>query len=424
MTQYALLGAGISGISAAYHLQQRGHLSVTLFESANVSGGLLGNFTINGFRFDKGVHLSFTTDEYVRGHFDETPYITHRPDPYNYENGIWLKHPVQNNLFPLSPNEKVEAIKSFLERPIIADVSNYQDWLIKQYGTYIAERFPIRYTKKYWTIPADQLSLDWISNRLYQPSFDEVLFGAFTDETPTTYYAKEMRYPKYGGYISFMQPMIDKCSVMYNKRAVVIDPDKKTIEFECGERIHYEKLASSIPLPDLIRLIKDVPRRIKDAADDLWATSVALVSLGFNRPDIPKHLWFYIYDELLLSSRVNAPSLKSPNNAPQGCSSLQFEYYYSKYNPLVMNKDDLIEHTITSLVETGLATRNDISVVDCRVLPYGNVVFSHGMVARRDEVRSYLASREIATIGRFGEWDYLWSDQSFLSGKRYASSLL
>jgi hypothetical protein len=30
---------------------------------------------------------------------------------------------------------------------------------------------------------------------MYQPSIDEVLFGAMTSQTPNTYYVKEMRYP-------------------------------------------------------------------------------------------------------------------------------------------------------------------------------------------------------------------------------------
>jgi hypothetical protein len=34
----------------------------------------------------------------------------------------------------------------------------------------------------------------------------------------------------------------------------------------------------------------------------------------------------------------------------------------------------------------------------------------------RKVVRDYLSSVGIETIGRFGEWDYLWSDQSLMSG--------
>ena len=35
----------------------------------------------------------------------------------------------------------------------------------------------------------------------------------------------------------------------------------------------------------------------------------------------------------------------------------------------------------------------------------------------RDIVLSYLVSKEIIPIGRFGRWEYLWSDQAYMSGR-------
>jgi protoporphyrinogen oxidase len=57
-------------------------------------------------------------------------------------------------------------------------------------------------------------------------------------------------------------------------------------------------------------------------------------------------------------------------------------------------------------------------------LPYGNVVFDLGMEARRDRVRAWLESQGIQVAGRFGEWDYLWSNQSLMSGLRAAERAL
>lgn len=54
--------------------------------------------------------------------------------------------------------------------------------------------------------------------------------------------------------------------------------------------------------------------------------------------------------------------------------------------------------------------------VDIRFEPYANVVFDHYIYKSRQLVRDYLDGLGIKTIGRFGEWDYLWSDQSLMSG--------
>lgn len=416
MRKITILGAGIAGISAAYYAKEL-NIESELFEARTSYGGLCDNFTINGFRFDYAVHLSFTQNEYVRSIFDQVNFLTHKPEAYNYSKGNWLKHPVQNNLFPLAVEEKILVIQDFINRPKEVRQENYEEWLISQYGHSFANQYPIPYTKKYWTLDADQLSTDWIGNRMYKPSVNEVLFGAMTDETPNTYYAKEMRYPKQGGYKSFIEGMAKECKINLNRKVMQIDPKEKYIVFQDGVKTHYEELLSTIPLPELIQMIDGVPSIIKEVAEELIATSVALVSVGFNRPDAAKHLWFYIYDEDIQAARVYSPSLKSPDNVPEGCSSLQFEIYYSKDKQMQMNNDELIQGVIRSIEKMDIAKREDIAVVDCRFVPYANVIFTHGMIEKRKIVRDYLKSIGIYTAGRFGEWDYLWSDQSLLSGK-------
>ena len=59
-----ILGAGISGLGAAYKLSCNGRQTVVL-EKDTTYGGLCGNFTIDGFRFDRFVHFSFAKDEQV-----------------------------------------------------------------------------------------------------------------------------------------------------------------------------------------------------------------------------------------------------------------------------------------------------------------------------------------------------------------------
>ena len=108
-----ILGAGISGISAAYHLGLNGKHCV-IFEKSDDWGGLCGNFNINGFRFDKFVHLSFADDPYIKELFvSQTPLYEHPSLCYNYYKGFWLKHPAQNNLAPLPNDEKVKIIADF-----------------------------------------------------------------------------------------------------------------------------------------------------------------------------------------------------------------------------------------------------------------------------------------------------------------------
>src|SRR5271157_5762933 len=51
--QVIVIGAGISGLSCAYRLQQLG-LPVTLLESSDRVGGLVGTYENNGYLFESG----------------------------------------------------------------------------------------------------------------------------------------------------------------------------------------------------------------------------------------------------------------------------------------------------------------------------------------------------------------------------------
>lgn len=411
-----ILGAGISGISAGYHLKKKGISSVVVEKDDNW-GGLCGNFKIDGFRFDKAIHLSFTEDDYVKSLFSQSSkYITHQPVSYNYYNGYWLKHPAQNNLFPLNPSEKIKIIKDFIQNNNKKDaLCNYEEWLKAQYGNYFSENFPMQYTKKYWGCAAKELSTTWVGNRMYTPNVEEILRGAFELKTPNTYYAKEMRYPEKGGYRSFLNLMADQCDIRLNKKVIRIHPENKIVFFADGQQYTYQKLISSLPLPEMKMLIPSMPDDVKNACSRLQYTNIILVNLGFKRKDIPKYLWFYIYDEDFYPARCNSPSMKSVDNVPEGCSSFQFEIYSTNSNPIHISEKEIIEHVIEKSEKMNLFHRDDILVQDCRLLKYGNVIFYHGMEKDRDLIHNYMKEMKISNIGRFGIWDYLWSDQSLKS---------
>ncbi|MBK7960891.1 MAG: hypothetical protein IPK04_06595 [Bdellovibrionales bacterium] len=72
---------------------------------------------------------------------------------------------------------------------------------------------------------------------------------------------------------------------------------KKLFFFENGRSEHYQQVVSSLPLPDIVDLIRDCPKTVKDAAKALCHTSAYLVTFGINKPHVDKDLWFYIYDE-------------------------------------------------------------------------------------------------------------------------------
>lgn len=420
MSKIVILGAGISGIGAGYFLSKNKENKVILFEKNNSWGGLCDNFEINGFRFDRFVHLSFTGNQEVRELFDKSvESLEHIPNPANYYKGYWLKHPAQNNLFPLEKEEKEKILHDFLNRKekTIDEIKNYEEWLRIQYGDYFAENFPMRYTKKYWGVEAKELETKWVGNRMYKPSIEEVKEGMQTTDTPVTYYAKKMYYPVKGGYKSYLNYLVKDLDIRLENEVLKIDPLNKIIYFKNGNKENYDKLISSIPLPEMVNIVENTPKEIIEKSKLLKWTSGYIVSIGLNTREIPPYLWFYIYDEDIPFARVYSPSHKSEDNCPEGCSSLQLEIYFEHNNIPQQSEEKILEKCIVKLEEMKIIKKENIIVKDIRFEKYANVIFDFNIYETRKEIRKYLKGLGIETIGRFGEWDYFWSDQSLLSGK-------
>ncbi|WP_392564223.1 FAD-dependent oxidoreductase [Orbus wheelerorum] len=413
-----ILGGGIAGISAGYHLKKR-CINNIIFEKDPDWGGLCGNFTIDGFRFDRFVHFSFAPDESDQRLFaGNIGMYEHTPFPSNYYRGYWLRHPAQNNLAPLTVDEKVKIIADFVTRPQkdVSEINNYDEWLRVQYGNYFAENFPFAYTRKYWGLEAKELETKWVGIRMYTPDIKQVLAGSFQTQEECFYFAKKMFYPKKGGFKSILNDCREGLDIRLNKKVIEINPSSKTIKFSDDTIAEYDRLISTLPLPEIIKMLPNVTENVLKAARDLRYTCGYQISLGFNRPDIAKYLWFYIYDEDILSSRVYSPNLKSPDNVPEGCSSLQAEVFFDN-KAQRPSADIVLQNTINKLIEMKIFDENDLIVKDIRFEPYANVTFVPSIYENRKIILDYLDTLGITSIGRFGKWEYAWTHQAFADGK-------
>ena len=58
------------------------------------------------------------------------------------------------------------------------------------------------------------------------------------------------------------------------------------------------------------------------------------------------------------------------------------------------------------------------------VVPYANVIFDLERAAAVETVHGYLDDVGVAYCGRYGDWGYMWTDESFISGERAAETAL
>ena len=421
----------MGGFGAAYRLHAEG-ITPAMYDKNLYHGGHTASFrNETGFLYDLGPHISFTKDTRIQDLFADSVDQQYEAVPININNywrGYWPQHPVQLHLHGLPEDVIIKVISDFVEdrqapeRP----VKTYADWLLASFGRTFAELFPMQYTRKYHLTTAENMSTDWLGPRIYRPSLEEMLRGALSPSAPQVHYITHFRYPRNGGFVSYLRKFVPLGNLKLNHELVAIDPTAQQLRFSNGVVAGYDRLISSVPLPELIRMIHGVPREILEASRLLACSACVLVNVGVNREDLSKAHITYFYDEDICFTRLSFPHMLSSSNVPPGTGSIQAEVYFSdKYKPLSGSPEDWIEPVIKDLNRCGILCDEDrVLFSNAVLLRYANVIFDLDRAGALKTVHDYLDDLGIAYCGRYGDWGYMWTDESFTSGERAAERAL
>ena len=431
MPNIVILGSGMGGFGAAYRFHAEG-ITPVMYDKNPYHGGHTASFRYDGgFLFDQGPHISFTKDPRIQELFADAvdqQYETVQINLNNYWRGHWPQHPVQLHLYGMPEHVIVKVITDFVEEHHAPErpIKNYADWLLASFGRTFAELFPMTYTRKYHLTTADNMSTDWLGPRIYRPNLEEVLHGALSATAPHVHYITHFRYPTEGGFVAYLQKLVPLGNLKFGHELVSVDPSQRELRFSNGAVTKYDGLVSSVPLPDLIPMIKNTPPDVLHAARRLACSTCVLVNVGVNREDISKAHMSYFYDEDICFTRLSFPHMLSARNVPPGAGSIQAEVYFSnKYRPLTGSPDDWIEPVIKDLHRCGLLREDDrILFKNAILVRHANVIFDLERAAALKTVHGYLDDLGIAYCGRYGDWGYMWTDESFKSGEQAAERAL
>lgn len=427
----AIIGSGMAGLGAAYRLRSLG-IASTMYDKNSYYGGHTASFQFDGgFLFDDGPHISFTKDPRIQDLLADgvdQEYETIQINLNNYWHGYWPQHPAQLHLHGLPQDVIIKVIADFVEesRKPERTVANYAEWLVASFGRTFAELFPMEYTRKYHLTTADNLSTDWLGPRFYRPTLEEMLRGALAPTAENVHYITHFRYPKQGGFMSYLKKLVPHDGVKLNHELVSIDPRENRLFFSNGTVAGYDALISSVPLPDLIGMIRGVPQDVVQASRRLACSTCVLVNVGVDRTDLSKAHMTYFYDSDVCFARLHFPHMLSIHNAPPNTGSIQAEVYFSeKYKPMTGTPEAWIQPVIRDLRRCGLLREEDrILFSNAMLVKYANIIFDLERTEALRIVHGYLDDIGISYCGRYGDWGYLWTDESFVSGEGAAQKVV
>jgi protoporphyrinogen oxidase/glycosyltransferase involved in cell wall biosynthesis len=458
-----IVGAGPTGLSAAYHLGQLGAGAMLLERNATV-GGWCRSIKDQGFTFDYAGHIMFSNDPYVLKLYDillgDNQHWQMR-EAWVYSKQVYTRYPFQGALYGLPPDVIKECIIGAVEArhgitssaaatPASAQVAdccadgtadvanstycapaseprNFEEFIYKVWGAGIARHFAIPYNRKLWTVPLSEMETSWLGGRVPLPDLGEIIDGALQPVAKPMGPNARFGYPKRGGFQALMNGFLPhiRGKVELGATAVSLLPREHALVLADGRRLQYEQLISTMPLPELVRLIGNAaPPEVRQAAAGLRHVSIRCVNIGVDRPGVTEKHWIY-YPEDSIFHRIFVQGNASPEcNAPGGFG-FTCEISYSPHKPLPVDGDALIARCVEDCIRTGFLSPDDRVVVANLVdMPYAYVVYDHARAHNVATIRAWMAEHDIVLAGRYSEWEYYNSDHAFLAGKKAAETVL
>lgn len=431
-----ILGGGLTGLSAAYHLEEirrEKTVDYVVVEKEKTSGGLCRSFTSNGFTFDIGGHFLHTKNSYVKGLikkllFGNIMRVIRKSEIL--KDDIRMPYPFQCNLSYLPDNIKFECLEEYIKAYADKDKNskdintNFKKWINFNFGKGIAKYFMIPFNSKLYGYPLDDIHAENMKKYIPLPNLKEVLDGALFKKSKMYGYNAVFVYPQKGGIQSLADAFENRVgSIMKGEEAFKIDTKRKKVYLKSGECISYDSIISSIPLKELVMLLDGVPEAIRKESEKLKCASLVIVNVGYKAQKKIKTQWYYLPDREYSCYRAGFYSAVSPSMAPPKMNSVYVEFSLGEgKNRITTSAYE--KKAIESLKRMNVVLdENDIIVCNGIPVKYGYVIFDRFRDSAVNKISGYLEKNNIHACGRYGNWEYSAMTDAINAGKEIAGKI-
>ena len=419
----AILGGGLSGLTLARLLHERGD-EIVVLEAEQEYGGLCRSKTRGGFTFDiGGSHIIFSRDTevlaFMRRMIADNEQRNNRNTKIFYK-GHHVKYPFENGLYELPPEDRFACINGFVKNLIavekgeVASPENFREWIYYTFGPGIAECYMVPYNEKIWKYKTEDMSFHWVDGRIPRPPVEDIIRSAIGIETEGYTHQAVFSYPLEGGIEalvraiarpveSFIRTGFRVSSVEKNGTTWLISNGKETVTAD--------RVISTIPVQHFLPCLENVPAPVTAACKALVYNSLVCVNVGIRGP-LPDISWMYIPDKQLgKTNRVSFPSNFSCHAAPDGCSAILAEITHQPGDEISRMTDDELVTEVLSMLETmQLCTRDRVVFTSVEHQPFAYVVYDLGYLKNIEIIKKYSQLVGIPLVGRFSQFEYLNMD--------------
>ena len=422
-----ILGAGLTGLSAAWHLERRG-IDCRIFEKEAEAGGLCRSKNIRGFTFDYDGHLLHfkhrDTFNFIKNLLGAN-LIQHKRNAGIYYRGRYIRYPFQANLYGLPREVIQECLLGFIRAANnnhhkSKENLNFLAWINQTFGKGIARHFMVPYNKKFWTVTPRRLTCEWLDGFIPVPSLGQIIEGTIGESKRQFGYNAWFWYPKEGGIQEIsraIQSGITGLRTLFE--ATGLNIRKKEIQFKNNFKQEFDSLILTTPLPEILNLTRNLPSEVANCLNRLKYTSIFNLNLSVDRENLSGKHWIYFPESKFVFFRVGFPGNFSFKSAPKKTSSLYVEVAYTPGTPV--NKNTMADRITEDLIKARILRASDkILARDYNDIKYGYIIYDRKRQESLGLIKDFLHKNNIHCLGRYGSWSYMSMEDCLLEGKKIA----
>jgi protoporphyrinogen oxidase len=419
-----ILGAGPSGVGAAYQLVKKGLARVTVLEQRDAVGGNAGSFELDGVYCDFGSHRLHPVvppeimQDLRRLLGDDLLYQTRHGRIRLQER--WIH-------FPLKPMDLLLGLRKSFALRVLCDAlrkamprtsgpETFATVLERGLGRTICREFYFPYARKLWGVDPNELAPTTAKRRVSGSSVGKILrkvakqIPGFKPPGTGKFY-----YPRRGyGQISeclFAAAQAAGADFKFGVRVAGIERDGNGVsgvryqvdgqEFEVSTR----SVWSTIPITALVRGMRpEPPREVLEAASRIAFRGIILIYLVLDQDQFSAFDAYYFPEESIPISRLSEPKNFSTSYEPRGrtvlCAELPSDPGCPEWE---MSDEELGRHLCQWIAQAGLPAPSRVVRTVTRRLRHAYPVYSRDYETCFSRMDRWLGEIDgVLTLGRQG----------------------
>ncbi len=406
-----ILGAGVTGLSAAAFLQDR---DLLVIEADSEIGGYCKTIRRDGFVWDYSGHFFHfahpETEQWLRERMAGQAIRTVAKKAFVDYGGRWIDFPFQKNIHQLPQADFIDCLYDLAQAKGGA-AGNFKEWLYGRLGRSICEKFLVPYNEKLYACDLATLDVEAMGRFFPKADLERVILNMKAPDNGG--YNATFTYPE-GGAIEYVRAIageIEPDRISLNERVERIDLAGR-VATTSKRTIRYRRLISTLPLNRLAAMAA-IPH---DPSVFSW-NKVLVFNLGFDRKGPTGVHWLYVPDRARSYYRVGFYD----NIFETDRMSLYVEVGF----PLdaAIDVPNWRARVLEDLRSQGLVRDHRLVAEHSVMLDPAYVHLTQRSNAEVARLNVLLASQGAHSIGRYGGWTYCSIEDNILQARALAAAL-